>query len=150
PFESFFEKGMPKEVQKLRYQDYEQQRQDLIIKARKQRHRLIAKNWTPRATQAVSPSGFKTPTSAMGSPSNVVSASPAVSGVVEASRAEDGAVGLWSPGSNPGLAGSPTSAAGSEMTANPTAEQILENEKKRMEKALKRQNKEIETMMAHE
>jgi hypothetical protein len=51
-YENFFEAGITPNIQKLRYQDYEQMRQETIAMVREERATLLAQGWT----EAISPS----------------------------------------------------------------------------------------------
>ena len=156
-YENFFEAGITPNIQKLRYQDYEQMRQETIAMVREERATLLAQGWT----EAISPAqklkiqqatlkAMMLPTAEGRSAAN----SPVRGASATHGRAASGTPVLAKSATTGDLhQGSQNEHYPGRSTILPhlmPEELLLEMEQDRLRKTMVRQNKEIESMMAYE
>jgi hypothetical protein len=168
-YENFYEHGIAPAIQKLRYQDYEQMRQETIGLVREERQTLIASGWSPAISPAAKLKIQQATLKAMTLPQAAV-------GGVGPGHSRNGSTHA-SParlpgglGSAPGGAKTLQKSATTGQLPDPHAHQnhgyssqrqsvlphllpeevLLEQEQERLRKTMMRQNKEIESLMAYE
>lgn len=137
PYESFASPGLPSTIQKLRYQDYEQLRQETLGEVREERERLVEEGWFPgthsrRPITAISPT--RSPQS-----SSPTSSSPLRRHASQSSLSS-------SHPSTSTLLAMPQDDGGQPTSTN----EMLMMEQQRLERMMVRQNKELEAMMQYE
>lgn len=176
-YEHFYEHGISPAIQKLRYQDYEQLRQETIAMVREERATLIAKGWSPDIApaaklkiQTATLKAMMLPTESPGKQSRSNTASPlrgrSAAGTRRGSfgnsplQPQAGQGRLMQKSATEGNLGRGGSARPGSQSRSPSRnvllphllpeELLLEQEQERLRKVVIRQNKEIESMMAYE
>lgn len=177
-YEHFYEHGISPAIQKLRYQDYEQLRQETIAMVREERATLIAQGWSPDIApaaklkiQTATLKAMMLPTESPGKQSRSNTTSPARGRSAAGTRrgsfgnsplqpSQAGQGKLLQKSATEGNLGRASSARPGSQSRSPSRnvllphllpeELLLEQEQERLRKVMMRQNKEIESMMAYE